>query len=43
MARPIVGLCLRHACYTTVYWCRGGRVVSEVAGKPEQVVRPADW
>jgi adenylate cyclase len=29
--------------YTEVYWYRGGREAWEVAGKPEDVVRPADW
>jgi TolB-like protein/DNA-binding winged helix-turn-helix (wHTH) protein len=34
---------IRHAGYTNVYWYRGGREAWEVAGKPEEVVRPADW
>ena len=34
---------IRHAGYTNVYWYRGGREAWEVAGKPEDVVRPADW
>jgi hypothetical protein len=38
-----VALRLRHAGYTNVYWYRGGREAWEVAGKPEDVVRPADW
>lgn len=29
--------------YTQVYWYRGGREAWEVAGKPEDVLRPADW
>jgi TolB-like protein/DNA-binding winged helix-turn-helix (wHTH) protein len=32
-----------HAGYSNVYWYRGGREAWEVAGKPEDVVRPADW
>jgi adenylate cyclase len=38
-----LALRLRHAGYTNVYWYRGGREAWEVAGKPEEVVRPADW
>jgi tetratricopeptide (TPR) repeat protein len=38
-----LALRLRHAGYTNVYWYRGGREAWEVAGKPEDVVRPADW
>jgi TolB-like protein/DNA-binding winged helix-turn-helix (wHTH) protein len=34
---------IRHAGYTNIYWYRGGREAWEVAGKPEDVVRPADW
>jgi hypothetical protein len=26
-----------------IYWYRAGREAWEVAGKPEEVVRPADW
>jgi hypothetical protein len=26
-----------------IYWYRGGREAWEVAGKPEEVVQPADW
>jgi hypothetical protein len=29
--------------YTQVYWYRGGREAWEAAGKPEDVVQPADW
>ena len=38
-----LALRIRHAGYTNVYWYRGGREAWEVAGKPEAVVRPADW
>jgi len=38
-----LALRIRHAGYTSVYWYRGGREAWEVAGKPEDVVRPADW
>jgi hypothetical protein len=38
-----LALRVRHAGYTNVYWYRGGREAWEVAGKPEEVVRPADW
>ncbi|MGC1407469.1 MAG: adenylate/guanylate cyclase domain-containing protein [Acetobacteraceae bacterium] len=38
-----LALRLRHAGYTNVYWYRGGREAWEVAGRPEEVVRPADW
>jgi adenylate cyclase len=38
-----LALRLRHAGYTKVYWYRGGREAWEVAGKPEDVVRPTDW
>ncbi len=38
-----LALRLRHAGYTNVYWYRGGREAWEVAGKPEEVVRPTDW
>jgi hypothetical protein len=38
-----LALRIRHAGYTNVYWYRGGRQAWEVAGKPEDVVRPADW
>jgi rhodanese-related sulfurtransferase len=38
-----LALRLRHAGYTNVYWYRGGREAWEVAGKPEDVVRPVDW
>ena len=38
-----LALRLRHAGYTNVYWYRGGREAWEVAGKPEDLVRPADW
>jgi hypothetical protein len=38
-----LALRIRHAGYTNVYWYRGGREAWEVAGKPEEVVRPADW
>ena len=38
-----LALRIRHAGYTDVYWYRGGRQAWEVAGKPEEVVRPADW
>jgi tetratricopeptide (TPR) repeat protein len=38
-----LALRLRHAGYTNVYWYRGGREAWEVAGMPEDVVRPADW
>jgi 3-mercaptopyruvate sulfurtransferase SseA len=34
---------LHWAGYTNVYWYRGGREAWEVAGKPEDVVRPAEW
>ena len=34
---------IRHAGYADVYWYRGGREAFEVAGKPEDVVRLADW
>jgi adenylate cyclase len=29
--------------YKNVFWYRGGREAWEVAGKPEDVVRPVDW
>jgi TolB-like protein len=32
-----------HAGYTNVYWYRGGREAWQVAGKPEDAVRPANW
>ncbi len=38
-----LALRLRHAGYTNVYWYRGGREAWEVAGKPEQEVRPTGW
>ena len=38
-----LALRLRHAGYKNVYWYRGGREAWEVAGMPEDVVRPADW
>jgi rhodanese-related sulfurtransferase len=38
-----LALRMRHAGYTNVYWYRGGREAWEVAGKPEEEVRPADW
>jgi TolB-like protein/DNA-binding winged helix-turn-helix (wHTH) protein len=38
-----LALRIRHAGYTNVYWYRGGREAWEVAGKPEDVVRPSDW
>ena len=38
-----LALRIRNAGYTNVYWYRGGREAWEVAGKPEDVVRPADW
>jgi hypothetical protein len=38
-----LALRVRHAGYTNVYWYRGRREAWEVAGKPEEVVRPADW
>jgi tetratricopeptide (TPR) repeat protein len=38
-----LALRIRHAGYTNVHWYRGGREAWEVAGKPEQEVRPADW
>jgi tetratricopeptide (TPR) repeat protein len=38
-----LALRIRHAGYTNVYWYRGGREAWEVAGKPEDVVQPADW
>jgi TolB-like protein/Tfp pilus assembly protein PilF len=38
-----LALRIHHAGYTNVYWYRGGREAWEVAGKPEEVVRPADW
>ena len=38
-----LALRLRHAGYTNVYWYRGGREAWEVAGMPEDAVRPADW
>jgi hypothetical protein len=34
---------IRHAGYTDVYWYRGGREAWEVASRPEDEVRPADW
>jgi class 3 adenylate cyclase/TolB-like protein/Tfp pilus assembly protein PilF len=34
---------IHHAGYGNVYWYRGGREAWEVAGKPEDEVRPADW
>jgi adenylate cyclase len=37
-----LALRLLHAGYTNVYWYRGGREAWEVAGMPEDVVRPAD-
>lgn len=37
-----LALRLRHAGYANVYWYRGGREAWEVAGKPEDVVRPAN-
>jgi hypothetical protein len=38
-----LALRIRHAGYTNVYWFRGGREAWEMAGIPEEVVRPADW
>jgi adenylate cyclase len=38
-----LALRLRHAGYTNVYWYRGGREAWEVAGEPEDEVRPAGW
>jgi adenylate cyclase len=38
-----LALRIRHVGYTNVYWYRGGREAWEVAGKPEELVRPADW
>ena len=38
-----IALRIRHAGYTNVYWYRGGREAWEVAGKPEEVVRPTDF
>jgi TolB-like protein/tetratricopeptide (TPR) repeat protein len=38
-----LALRIRHAGYTNVYWYRGGREAWEVAGEPEDEVRPADW
>ena len=38
-----LALRLRHAGYTNVHWYRGGREAWEVAGRPEDVVRPAIW
>jgi hypothetical protein len=38
-----LALRLCHAGYTNVYWYRGGREAWEVAGRPEEVVRPANW
>lgn len=38
-----LALRIRHAGYTKVYWYRAGREAWEVAEKPEEVVRPADW
>jgi adenylate cyclase len=38
-----LALRMRHAGYTNVYWYRGGREAWEVAGKPEEVVRPTNW
>src|SRR5262249_50393157 len=38
-----LALRVRHAGYTNIYWYRGGREAWEVASKPEDVVRPADW
>jgi hypothetical protein len=38
-----LALRVRHAGYTNVYWYRGGREAWEAAGKPEDVVLPADW
>ncbi|MBV8520727.1 MAG: tetratricopeptide repeat protein, partial [Acetobacteraceae bacterium] len=38
-----LALRLRHAGYSNVYWYRGGREAWEVAGKPEEALRPADW
>jgi TolB-like protein/DNA-binding winged helix-turn-helix (wHTH) protein len=46
VARPDgynLALRIRHAGYTNVYWYRGGREAWEVAGRPEEVVRPAHW
>ena len=38
-----LALRIRHAGYTNVYWYRGGREAWEVAGNPEEVVRPTGW
>jgi adenylate cyclase len=38
-----LALRIRHAGYTNVYWYRSGREAWEVAGKPEDEVRPANW
>jgi adenylate cyclase len=38
-----LALRIHHVGYTDVYWYRGGREAWEVAGMPEDVVRPADW
>ena len=38
-----IALRIRHAGYTNVYWYRGGREAWEVAGKPEEVVRPTEF
>jgi tetratricopeptide (TPR) repeat protein len=38
-----LALRIRRAGYTSVYWYRGGREAWEVAGKPEDVVYPANW
>jgi hypothetical protein len=38
-----LALRIRHAGYTNVYWYRGGREAWEVAGEPEEVVRPSDF
>jgi adenylate cyclase len=38
-----LALRIRHAGYTNVFWYRGGREAWEVAGKPEEEVRPTDW
>lgn len=38
-----LALRIRRAGYTNVYWYRGGREAWEVAGQPEDEVRPANW
>jgi hypothetical protein len=38
-----LALRIRHAGYTNVYWYRDGREAWEVANRPEDEVRPADW